>query len=186
MQFELNRSSIQFVVLEDETKQEFGVLKKDSHHRNFNLLLKPIQAKLEFKNIGAVETANEIGRKQTQSLYVMESEKVKILRVENNKNASKDAKAYLVHIPLKVGNQTYWNTTVSYTESHGVFVISDVRHILEMDMKNLVELKDKLISKEKCKFTIFPSLEFIEKVAFHKQGGYGSEYSSEIDHAIEY
>ena len=63
MQFELNRSSIQFVVLEDETKQEFGVLKRDSQNRNFNLLLKPIQAKLEFKNIGAVETANEIGRK---------------------------------------------------------------------------------------------------------------------------
>ncbi len=183
MQFELNRSSIQFVVLEDETKQEFGVLKRDSQNRNFNLLLKPIQAKLEFKNIGAVETANEIGRKQTQSLCVMESEEVKIRTVTYNKDTYKD---YLVHIPLKVGNQTYWNTTVSYTKSHGFFVISDVRHILEMDMKNLVELKDKLISKEKCKFTIFPSLEFIEKVAFYKQGGYGNEYSSEIDHSLEY
>jgi hypothetical protein len=55
-----------------------------------------------------------------------------------------------------------------------------------MDMKNLIELKDKLISNEKCKFTIFPSLEFIEKVAFYKQGGYGNEYSSEIDHSLEY
>jgi len=183
MQMESNRPFIQYLVLGDETKQEFGVLKRDSHNRNFNLLLKPIQAKLEFKNIGAVETANEIGRKQTQSLCVMESEEVKIRRVTYSKDTYKD---YLVHIPLKVGNQTYWNTTVSYTESRGVFVISDVRHILEMDMKNLVELKDKLISNEKCKFTIFPSLEFIEKVAFHKQGGYGSEYSSEIDHSLEY
>ena len=57
---------------------------------------------------------------------------------------------------------------------------------IKVDMKNLIELKDKLISNEKCKFTIFPSLEFIEKVAFYKQGGYGNEYSSEIDHSLEY
>ena len=184
MQFELSRSSIQFMVLEDETKQEFGVLKKDCHNRNFNLLLKPIQAKLEFKkiSIGAAEIAIEIGKKQKQSLYAMESEKVKNRRDIYDKDAYKD---YLVHIPLKVGNQTYWTTTVSYTESHGVFVISDVRHILEMDMKNLVELKDKLILNEECKFTIFPTQEFIEKVAFYKQGGYGNEFSSEMDHSIE-
>jgi hypothetical protein len=173
------------MVLGDETKQEFGVLKKDSHHRNFNLLLKPIKAKFEFKNIEIAETADEIARKNTQSLFVIGSEKLKIMRDVYNKDLSKDAKAYLVHIPLKVGNQTYWNTTVRYTESHGVFVISDVRHILEMDMKNLVELKDKLILNEECKFTIFPNQEFIEKVAFYKQGGYGNEFSSEMDHSIE-
>jgi hypothetical protein len=158
MQIKSNLQYIEFVASAEDSEQQFGMLQIGITHEDFMLSLNAIGMHLDYKSLNANETAMAFALKPSQSLFVMEAE------------------------------ETCWRTTIHYTEDKGFMTANEIMHHLSLNAESLLELKASLIHNNygKCKFTVFPKLEFFESAYQFKLGKLGNSYSSEIDYIIQH
>jgi hypothetical protein len=158
MQIKTNLHYIQFIASAEDSEQQYGKLQIGITHEDFMLLLTANAMQLSYKSLNANETAMTFAHKQTQSLFVMESE------------------------------EKSWRTTVHYADSNGFLAINEIMHVLSMDAESLLELKASLIHNNyrKCRFTLYPKQEFFETTHQYKLGKNGDSYTSDMDYFIEH
>jgi hypothetical protein len=158
MQFLSNIPFIQYITSAEDSEQQYGNLNMGKTHEDFMLSLAINRMQINFKSLNANETAMEFATQHTSSLFLMEAE------------------------------ETSWKTTVHYTESNGFLGIHEVMHVLSLEGEKLLEVKAALIHNnyEKCKFTIFPKVEFFETAYLFKLGKHGKSFTLDNDFCLEY
>ena len=154
-----NIQYIEYAVSAEDNEQQYGELSLENSHTDFMMALQVTSMSLNYKSISANETAITFATKKLHTLFVMQDAENSVL-----------------------------NTNVYLTEFNGFLAISEISHLLSLDAEKQLELKASLVHNnyKKFKLTIFPKIQFFEKIIIYKNGGYGKTLSDQQDYLLNF